>query len=405
MILTYNARDLHGRSLRDTIDAPTAKQAVEQLRRKGLYVTDIAPSTNQRRAAAVARQAHAEMRIPLKSLVVFTRQMAMLLRAGAAIVPALHAIKRQSKKPALVTVISSLITDLEDGATFTEALRRFPLVFNPVYCAVVAAGEASATVAEMFERLANILSRQRALRNKIIGAMSYPALLITMCLGIFITLLLFVIPRFSQMFVQLGVEPPESTRLLLDIAALLRTYWILAVLGVLAAIGGLVLLIASRGGRQLAADVQTSVPFLGRLRSGLIQAQILRTLGTLLESRVGVLDALELVRSSTRNRRFQGLFNDVEQAVTSGGHLGAAFERSTMIDPHVCQAVITGEESGNLGPAMTYAADMLDETNAEVLAAVLKLIEPVILIFMGFVVGAVAISLFLPLFDLTAALR
>jgi type II secretory pathway component PulF len=128
-------------------------------------------------------------------------------------------------------------------------------------------------------------------------------------------------------------------------------------------------------------------------------------MGTLLESRVGILDALELVRGSTRNRRFQKLFDGVEQAVTSGGQVGTAFERSRLIDPYVCQAITTGEESGNIGPAMTYAADMLDETNTEVLNAVIKLVEPVILIGMGVVVGAVAISLFLPLFDLTSAMR
>jgi type II secretory pathway component PulF len=404
MILTYEAVDADGRQKRDTVEAGNAHQAVDKLRRQGLYVTNITESVNQKRAALVTAEANAEIRIPLKTLVVFTRQMAMLLRAGAGVVPALSAIRRQTKKPALTRVISSLISDLEDGATLTEALRRFPAVFGPVYCALVAAGEASATITGMFERMADILAKHRSLRNKVIGAMTYPALLTCMCVAIIITLLVFVIPRFSQMFVQLGVDPPPSTQMLLNLADLLRTYWFIAALGAAAAVGGVVFLAASRWGRQMAADLQIVIPGLGRLRSGMIQGQIMRTMGTLLESRVGVLDALELVRGSTRNRRFQKLFDGVEHAVTSGGNLGTSFERSGLVDPYVCQAIITGEESGNLGPAMTYAADMLDETNAEVLSAVIKLVEPVILIGMGVVVGAVAISLFLPLFDLTSAI-
>ena len=405
MNLTYEAVDAAGRQKRDTLKASSPKHAVEQLRRQGLYVKSITETGKPKRTGAAHARPDAELRIPLKSVVIFTRQMAMLLRAGSGMVQALSAIRRQSKKPALTAMINSIIADLEDGATLTEALRRFPLVFDPVYCAVVAAGEASATIAVMFERLAEILGKRRALRNKVIGTMVYPALLVTMCMGIIVTLLTFVIPRFADMFVQLGVEPPPSTKMLLAVADGLRSYWPFLILALVVTGGAVVFSLASKRGRQIMANWQTAIPLLGRLRTGLIQGQVLRTLGTLLESRVGVLDALELVRGSTRNRRFQKLFDDVEQSVTSGGHLGTTFERSGLIDPYVCQAIITGEESGNMGPAMTYAAEMLEESNTEVLHTVMKLVEPVILIGMGVVVGTVAVSLFVPLFDLTSAMR
>jgi type IV pilus assembly protein PilC len=144
---------------------------------------------------------------------------------------------------------------------------------------------------------------------------------------------------------------------------------------------------------------------MGRLMSKLIQGQVFRTMGLLLESRVGVLDALDLTRGATSNAQFQALFDDVEQAVTSGGQLASAFEHSGVIEPYICQAVRTGEDSGNLGGAITFCADILDETNTEVINALTKLIEPVILIGMGLVVGTVAISLFMPLFDLTSAVN
>jgi type II secretory pathway component PulF len=133
--------------------------------------------------------------------------------------------------------------------------------------------------------------------------------------------------------------------------------------------------------------------------------QVFRTMGTLVQSGVGVLDTLELARGSTRNSRFRRLFDEMHDAVTSGGQLSTAFEHSGVIDPSICQAVHTGEDSGNLGEALTYCADVLDETNAELISTLVKLVEPAILILMGLVIGCVAVSLFLPLFDMTSALR
>ena len=147
------------------------------------------------------------------------------------------------------------------------------------------------------------------------------------------------------------------------------------------------------------------LPLIGRMRSRIMQAQILRTMGMLLEAQVGVLDTLELVRSSTWTKAFHRLFRSMDDAVTSGGQLSTAFSESGIIEPYICQAIRTGEDSGSLGEAMAYCADVLDETNTEMLNALAKLIEPAILITMGVVVGGVAISLFLPLFDLTSAIK
>lgn len=405
MILTYDAIDTEGRSTSDQVEAPNPRDAVERLRRRGLYVTRITESDALRSASVAGSGVRKDARLPMKTLVLFTRQMAMLLRAGSSVVDAMTAIKRHMKKPSQAAVLSKVIADLEEGATLTDALRKHSRTFDPVYCAVVAAGEASATLDEMFDRLASMVSKVRSTRNKVLGALTYPALLICMSSAIFCVLLFFVLPRFNDMFVQLGVDPPTSTRVLLTTASILTTYWPILLGVVLLMILGTVMILVTDAGRQWLANVQVQVPLFGRLRSRLIQAQIFRTMGMLLGSRVAVLDTLDLVRQSTRNNRFQKLFDEVEGAVTSGGAISAAFERSTFIEPYVCQAVHTGEQSGNLGGAITFCADMLDETNEELLDTVMKLIEPIILIGMGFVVGGVAISLFMPLFDMTSAMR
>ena len=278
-------------------------------------------------------------------------------------------------------------------------------MFDPVYCAIIAAGEASGHLSEMFERLAEIVQRRRTMRNKILGSLTYPALLILMSFKILAVLVLFVLPRFSTMFEQLDIDPPSLTEFMLGLGTVMRSQWPLIAIACAGAIAGVVSTLTSTRGRLWLADVQLMPPLVGRLRSEMIQAQIFRTLGTLLNSRVGLLDALELARGATTNRRFQALFDEIEEAVTSGSEPSTAFETSRLIEPYICQAIKTGEQSGNLGTALIYCADILDESNTEKVNNFSRLIEPSILILMGGLVGGVAVSLFLPLFEMTAGIH
>ncbi|MCO6436329.1 MAG: type II secretion system F family protein [Phycisphaerae bacterium] len=358
-----------------------------------------------RGAEAIAREGGKELRLPLGVLVLATRQIAMMLRAGAGIVPALQAIRRQFRNPRHRALLQHLIVDMEEGTPLAEALRRYPSTFDSVYCAIVAAGEASGSLPAMFERLAAIVSKRRAMRKKVIGAFTYPVLLTVMCIKILLVMLLFVVPRFADMFVQLGVETPGTTKALLAVGSCVRGYWPVLVGALAALIGAIVWVLRAPKGKLWLANMQTEVPVIGRLRRLLIQAQVLRTMGTLIESKVSLLEVIELVRDSTTNRRFQRMFNAIDDAVTGGGRMSTAFEKSRLIEPYICQAVSTGEDTGNIGGALTYCADSLDESNTELIAVVTKLVEPLILVGMGLVVGFVAVSLFLPLFDLTSAIH
>lgn len=401
MNLSYEAVDAAGSAVADVIDATDAAEAIERLRRRGLFVKKI---SEVEAAKATTARAPATLKLPLKLLVFLTRQLAILLKAGSALVPALQVIRRQLKKPAHEAMLRSLINDLEDGLPLADAMRKFPETFDPAYRAVVAAGEASATLPAMMERLASILVRRRALRNKILGAMTYPLVLLVMSINVVCGMMMFVVPRFAGMFKTIGVEIPWSTQFLLNVSGWLEQYWAIPagaaiVLGV-----GLFLLLGSKPGRRVLVNVQTEIPLMKRLTGRLIQARIYRTLGTLIECRVGVLDALELSREITGNRRFRRLFDDIVEALTSGDRISSVLLRSDFIEPSLAYSIQTGEENGALGPSISYCADILEEENAELIAAMTRLVEPMILVVMGVVVGGVAISLFLPLFDVTAAL-
>jgi len=404
MNLTYEAVDAAGHRSTDAVEAADEREAVQLLRRRGLYITRIG-SARATASKPSAGRPGAGVRMSVNTLALFTRQMAMLLRAGSGLVPAIAAIRRQLRRPEHAALLGELVAELEEGSTLTEALRRHPRTFDPVYTAIIAAGEASGTLTEMFDRLAVIVGKRRAMRKKIFGAMAYPALLVVMCSGILTVLLFFVLPRFAGMFTQLGIQAPGPTRALLAVGAALRAHWPAILIVAAGAAGAAAWAVRTDWCRQWLSDLQLHIPLLGKLRSRLIQGQVFRTMGMLLESRVGVLDTFDLARESTRNRQYQRLFDELETSVTSGGHLTTALEGSGLVEPYICQATRTGEESGTLGGAFTYCADVLDETNEELVDVVARLLEPVILILMGGVVGGVAISLFLPLFDLTAALK
>lgn len=403
MIVAYEAVDSEGRTREASMEATDERDAREKLRRQGLFVTrvEVAKGTAQSPRALKAEGG----KLPLRVLTQLTRQLSMLLRAGSGLVPALSAISRQMKKPTHVAVIDSVVEELEDGRSLAEALQLHPRTFNPVYTAIVAAGEASGTLTEMLERLAGVVGKARALRKKIVGALAYPAVLVVMCLSIMNVLIFFVVPRFNVMFTQLGVETPSVTKGLLWVGATLQSYWPLIVGGVCLMIAGACFALVSDAGKQWLADVQLRIPIVGGLRRQLILAQVLRTMGVLIDSKVGILETVALARRSTRSRRFQALFDGIDECVTSGKRMSTAFERSVVAEPALCQAVHTGEDSGHLGESMLYCADMADENNEELITVVMRLIEPVILVGMGFVVGAVAIALFIPLFDITSAIR
>ncbi len=345
-----------------------------------------------------------EERLSIKVLALFTRQMSMLLRSGSGLVPAIQSIAKQMSKPAQKDLLNNVAEDLEEGVSLTESFKKHPRTFDSVFCAIVAAGEAGAMLPQMFERLAAIVGKQRAMRNKIGGAMAYPILLIFMCIHIILGLMLFVMPRFADMFVQLDVEIPASTQFMLSSGKFISEHWAILLGCILACGAGIAWVVISKKGRQWLADFQLSIPIVGKLRSKLIQGSVFRTLGLLLQSKVGLLDSIALIRGATSNSAFQKMFKDLEDSVTSGGSISYALEASGIVEPYLCQAVRTGEECGNIDGALLFAADMLDESNTEAVDVVARLIEPIILLGMGVVVGAVCLSLFIPMFDMTSAM-
>lgn len=408
MNLAFKAVDKSGQRVSKVIEAPNVRDAMTRLRSEGLFVTEIEEEKGGDRmstAASSAKATDAKTKMSLKTLVLFTRQLHILLASGSAVVPALKAILRQLKKPEHVALVNTCVEDLEEGLPLSEAMQKYPRTFNATYIAIVAAGEASAMLPQMLERLALMLTKRKAVANKVLGATAYPALLTLMSVGIMLVMLFFVIPRFGEMFTSLDVPLPGSTKFLLGLANVLTGYWWILVLLLAAFIGLVYTACKTAVGRQWVSDNYTRVPLFGRLASRLIQGSFLRTFGSLMGCRVGVLEALELSRGVTANRSFQRLFDGLDEAVTSGRVMSDTMEESGLFAPFICQAIRTGEESGTIGESLTFGADIMEEENAALIETATKLMEPAVLIVMGAVVGGVAVSLFMPMFDMTSAIQ
>jgi type IV pilus assembly protein PilC len=400
MTFAYTAYDAKGQSTTGQLDATSEAEASDLLRRRGLFVTEVRDATNaphpkHKGALGFGRR--------MRHLAMFSRQLQVLVSAGTPLVQAITSVEKQAIDPAWRSVVSSLREGVESGVPLSETMRKHPGVFDAVSLSLVSAGETSGDMPAMLERLAQITRKQLKLRNMIVGAMIYPMLLISLGTVVTLTLLLFVLPRFKDLFAELGSELPPSTKALMWISNGLWNYWWLIVPLLIAALGGVWYWFKQGYGKAAIDAALLRIPRVGTLVRSLMTAQLARMLGTLLESRVSLLDALRLSREGITNVRYAALLTSAEDAVSRGEPVSAVLSTNDLISPPVQEALRTGEQSGRLGGPLVQMAEFLDEENDTAMKALTSLIEPTILIALGVVVGVIAMSMFLPLFDLVSA--
>ncbi len=403
MKLAYCACDKSGNRVTDVIEAPDPPSATDALQRKGLYVIEIAEATEASAPGSSGSRAKSKSGRSgrLKNLAIFTRQLSLLVSSGTPIVEALGALERQVKEGAWREGITSVRMRVEEGASLSEAMEARPEYFDSVYRSLIAAGESSGNLLPMLDRLASLKQRNLRVRNSIIGAMLYPVLLLGIAAVVLGLLIAIVIPKFALLFGTLDVPLPTSTKVLVVLSQVIRSYW-WAMLGVFA--GTVIALRAwmkTPAGKYTIDKVILRLPKIGSIAKNFAMARITRLLGVLIESHVPVLEALELTEHAAGNALYTELISNTRDIVSRGEPIHSGFLQRDLISPAVCEAIRNGEQSGQLGPLLLNVASFLDDDNEVVLRSLTSILEPVILILMGLFVGLVAISLFLPLFDLT----
>jgi type II secretory pathway component PulF len=282
-------------------------------------------------------------------------------------------------------------------------MRDRPDWFDTISCSLVSAGEVSGAMGPMLERMAALTRKQLHLRSSVVGALVYPCLLIGVSIIVLVSMLLFVLPRFAGLFKTLGSPLPPTTQALFWLSGMLQSYWWATAPPIVLLLLLVRVYARSPKGR---VQVQTAVlhlPKIGKIARSLIAARLARLFGTLLESQVPLLEALQLTQQSAVNIHYAQLFARAEEVVSQGEPVSAAFADTNLLSPSIVEAIRNGEQSGRIGAPLLQVSDFLDEENEILIRTLTGILEPAILVILGLIVGGVALSMFLPLFDLAAS--
>lgn len=403
---SYRGYEPSGASRKGQIEAGSPEEAREKLSRQGLFVTEF---TEAGRHAAegsdhrVGGGAPWKIMKRLTRLTEFSRQLSVLVATGTPLVQALSAVERQASDDEWKSIVRDLRERVEQGSSLAEAMLEHPREFDALTNSLIAAGESAGNMPEMLKRLGGISRQRQKTMQTVMGAMLYPSLLILVSFAVIVVMLVFVVPRFAGMFESLDAKLPSSTAFLLALGDMIRAWWFVIVPIVSGIPVSLYLLLSKPAGRRFADRVMVTVPVVGPVARSLTLARIARLLGVLLTSHVKLLDALELTRQACGNSYYRELLATATAKVTTGENLARVFTDNQLVSPAFAETVRNGEQTGKLGEALTGLSVFMDEDNETAVKSLTSLIEPLILVVLGVVVGFVAISLFLPLFDLTAA--
>jgi len=404
MKLAYKAYDDLGTITTGVLEADDPMVAAELLRRKGLYLAEATKSV-ETATSRVPRRKGLSRGQKLKNLTWFSRQLYVLVSSGTQLIDAIQAVERQARAGPWRDAIGRLRTRLEEGASLSEAMESQSQIFDPIYRNLVAAGESSGRLVEMFDRLATLKQKDLKVRNSVVGAMVYPCMLAGIGILVFSMLLVFVVPRFAVLFKTLDVPLPSSTQALVSVSAVFRGYWWAAILLLTAVVTAVAFYLRTPKGRYSRDSFVLKLPCIGKVAKSFSTARIVCLLGVLMQARIPILEALKLVRGAAGNVRYRDLVSKAEEYVSRGDGMSPAFSDPALINPSVYEAIRGGEDSGELDRLLLNVSAFLDEENDVIIRSLTSIIEPVILVAMGLLVGLISVSMFMPLFDLTSMTR
>jgi type IV pilus assembly protein PilC len=392
----YTARTLSGELKTSSMDAVSRDEVVQQLRRQKLIVVKIDPE-----------QARKKMRgkIKMKDVVIFTRQFSTMINSGLPLVQALDILSKQSENKALQEVTRQVVYDVESGHTVADAMRKHPKAFGELYVNMVAAGEAGGILDTILMRLATFLEKNDALMGKVKGAMVYPAVISSVAAIAIIVLLIFVIPVFENMFTSVNLALPLPTRVVIGLSDFLTSYW-WAVAGT---VWGLVMILkkyyTTPSGRLNIDKFMLRVPVLGDVLRKSAVSRFTRTLGTLISSGVSILDGLEITAKTSGNRVIHDAIMESRSSIAGGDTIAAPLQKSAVFPPMVISMIAVGEQTGGLDEMLSKIADFYDTEVDTAVSALLSLMEPVMIVLLGVVVGGMVVAMYLPIFDMINAVQ
>jgi type IV pilus assembly protein PilC len=394
---SYQARDASGKIVSGIQDALNEDNAVTSLMSRGLMVLSL------QQKAAVSRSKKKTWTVKETDLVLFTRQLSTMIEAGISLVQAMTALYDQcdpKRQRNLRHIISDVTTRVQGGETFNESIAKHPRVFDRLFVSMVKAGEHGGLLAEILDRLAGFLEASARLRKKVKSAMTYPVIVICIAFAITVFLLVKVVPIFGEIFKDFGAKLPAPTQFLIDVSDFMRSEWYFLILGFGGTIFAIRAFLRSTRGKQIADKWKLKLPIFGPLIHKICMSRFSRTFAQLIRSGVPILEVLEIVGGASGNHVVETSINGVSQDVEKGDNLSVALSKKAIFPPMMLRMVAAGEATGKIDTMLEKMADFWDEEIEAMLDALTSLIEPLLIVFLGVIVGGIVIAMFLPIFKL-----
>ncbi|HVT41121.1 MAG TPA: type II secretion system F family protein [Gemmatimonadaceae bacterium] len=394
---TYTARDAKGDLKTANIDAPNREDVVQQLRRLRMNVVKVEEQSKTKQKTGG--------KISMRDIVIFTRQFSTMINSGLPLVQALDILSKQSESKALQAVTRQVVFDVESGHTVADALGKHPKAFSDLYVNMVAAGEAGGILDTILMRLATFMEKNNALVRKVKGAMIYPGVIMSVAAMAITLLLIFVIPVFQDMFASVNLTLPLATRFVIGLSSALKSYW--WAIGLAIGGGGYLLkkYYATPDGKLQVDRFLLHVPVLGDVLRKSAVSRFTRTLGTLISSGVSILDGLEITAKTAGNRVVQDAIMASRSSIAGGDTISAPLAKSNVFPPMVISMISVGEQTGGLDEMLAKIADFYDEEVDAAVSGLLSLLEPIMIVFLGVVVGGMVVAMYLPIFDMVNAVQ
>jgi type IV pilus assembly protein PilC len=399
-VFEYTARNAStGQILKGTLDVPTRDDVLKHIKQQKMIVVNVREQPKQL-TISLKRKG-----VRTRDIVIFTRQFATMINAGLPLVQSLDILARQTENPALGEVTRQVVFDVESGHTLADAFSKHPKAFTELYVNMVAAGEAGGILDTILMRLATFLEKSDALIRKVKGAMVYPAVIMSVAAIAVAVLLVFVIPTFQKMFASVGMELPLPTRIVIGMSNGLINYW-WVMLGVIA-----LLIYAIRNyyktpdGRKRIDQMMLNAPVIGDLLRKSAVSRFTRTLGTLISSGVSILDGLEITAKTAGNRVIHDAVMESRNSIAGGETIASPLEKSKVFPPMVISMIAVGEQTGGLDEMLSKIADFYDEEVDVAVSALLSLMEPMMIVILGVIVGGMVVAMYLPIFDMMNAVQ
>ena len=399
-LFAYKAKGADGSAAAGTVEADDQKSAIERLRGQKLIILEIGEKTSGPLDALKGLFGKRKGKVTSRDLVLFSRQLSTLVGAGVPIVQSLAILEAQAENPAFKEVLAAVRADIEGGLSISDALQKHPEAFPELYTSMIKAGELGGILDTILERLTVYMEANEALRAKVKSAMMYPIIVLSICAVITIFLLTFVIPRFATIFLSFGAKLPFLTQLLLDISNFMVKYFILVILSPVAGWYACKRFYATPFGLKWVDGKALNLPIFGIILKKVAVARFTRTLGTLVKSGVPILQALDTVAATAGNVVIAEAVLTARESIREGGHLSDPLKKSGIFPNMVTAMISVGEETGALDTMLAKIADFYDQEVDTAVKGLTSLIEPLVMVVMGAIVGTIVTAMFLPMFGM-----